>query len=290
MKFLKRISTGLIITYIVVFILSQIVSGCFSFQMSPKEVQKAFANQQYKPTEHDLDVDDRTIHHVSVGNNNLPVAFFIHGSPGSWSAFVDYFKDSTLLQHVQMVSVDRPGFGNSGLGNGEKSLERQAFYLKPIVQQYKKKGKRLILIGHSLGGPLIARMAMDYPELIDGLVFVAPSIAPELEPYEWYRPLGDFFVFKYLLPNWLRASNREILYLKPELERMLPHWKTIRQPSIVIQGSKDVLVHPANADFAKKMLVNAQSVELAIEPEMNHFVPWSHPHLIKSAILKMVQP
>lgn len=289
MKSLKRISTGLIITYLVVFILSQIVSGCFSFQMSPKEVQKAFADLPYKPTEHDLDVDDRTIHHVCIGNKALPVAFFVHGSPGSWSAFVDFFKDSTLLKHVQMVSVDRPGFGNSGLGNGEKSLERQAFYLRPLVQQYKKKDQKLILIGHSLGGPLIARMAMDYPELIDGLVFVAPSIAPNLEPNEWYRPLGDFFVFKYLLPDWLRASNREILYLKPDLEKMLPLWKTIRQPCIVIQGGKDVLVHPANADFAKKMLVNAQSLQLVIEPEMNHFVPWSNPDLIQTAILKMVR-
>ena len=64
----------------------------------------------------------------------------------------------------------------------------------------------------------------------------------------------------------------------------------IRQPCIVIQGSKDVLVDPKNADFAQKMLVNAKQLEMVIEPNMNHFVPWSHPYLIKNAILKMATP
>jgi pimeloyl-ACP methyl ester carboxylesterase len=54
--------------------------------------------------------------------------------------------------------------------------------LKPIVAKQRQNGKQVILVGHSLGGPLIARMTMDYPELIDGLVFVAGSVAPKLEP------------------------------------------------------------------------------------------------------------
>ena len=119
MKFLKKLSKGIIITYVVLFALSQLVSGCFSFRMSDKEINESFARYTYKPQQADLDVDDRTIHYVSVGKPTLPVAFFVHGSPGSWSAFVDFFKDSTLLQQVQMVSVDRPGFGDSEAGWGE---------------------------------------------------------------------------------------------------------------------------------------------------------------------------
>lgn len=289
MNLLKKISKGIILTYIVVFVLSQIVSGCFSFKMSQKEIDESFKGHRYKPSQHQIEVDDRIMNYAELGNDSLPVAFFVHGSPGSWSAFVGFFKDSLLLPNVKMVSVDRPGFGESGYGDGEPSLERQAFYLKPIVEKYKRQNKKLILIGHSLGGPLIARMAMDYPELIDGLIFVAGSIAPELEPKEWYRKPGDLIFIRWILPKWLRASNHEIVGLKPELERMLPLWKNIHQPCIVIQGSKDELVHPGNADFAKKMLVNAAKVELVIIPDMNHFVPWSHPHLIREAILRMTK-
>ena len=47
-------------------------------------------------------------------------------------------------------------------------------------------------------------------------------------------------------------------------------------------------VPAGNADFAKKMLVNAP-VEFILIDDMNHFVPWSHPYLIHDAILKMIQ-
>ncbi|MBC7892793.1 MAG: alpha/beta hydrolase, partial [Sphingobacteriaceae bacterium] len=226
--------------------------------------------------------------YAEIGPDSLPVAFFVHGSPGSWSAWVDFFKDDTVLARVKMVAVDRPGFGDSsGFGRGEPSLEKQAAYLKPVVEAAKKTGQRVILIGHSLGGPLIARMAMDYPTLIDGLIFVAASNDPALEPHEWYRKPGDFFLVRGMLPKSLRASNQEILGVKPELERMMPLWKTIRQPTTIIQGEKDVLVDPGNGIFTKQRLVNAP-VELIMVPGMNHFVPWSHPQLIQNAILRQV--
>lgn len=94
------------------------------------------------------------------------------------------------------------------------------------------------MVGHSLGGPLIARVAMDYPELVDGLIMVAPSIDPGLEPKEWFRaPLATPF-FSWILPRSFRASNDELYQLKPELENMLTRWPEVIAPTIVIQGKK----------------------------------------------------
>ncbi len=242
-------------------------------------------NFSLKPLQHQISVHGKTINYAEIGNNSLPVAFFVHGSPGSWSAFADFMKDTDLLKKVKIVSVDRIGFGYSEFGEGEKSLTKQAEYLLPIVQQYKKPGKKLILIGHSLGGPLIARMAMDYPMLIDNLVIVAGSISPYLEPNEkWFRIPLSFSAISVLLPKSFRASNLELLYLKPELIKMLPYWKNIQQPVTVIQGKKDVLVSPENAAFAKKMITNSRKLDFIILDDMNHFVPWSHPQLIVNAI------
>jgi pimeloyl-ACP methyl ester carboxylesterase len=241
-----------------------------------------------KPIQHQMEVGSVKMNYAEIGSDSLPVAFFVHGSPGSWGGFIDFMKDTVLLKKVKMVAVDRIGFGDSDFGNGEKSLTVQAEFLKPIVAKYKKSGKKIILIGHSLGGPLIARMAMDYPELIDNLIIVAGSIAPDLEPNEkWFRIPMEFMPISILIPASFRASNHEILYLKPELEKMLPLWKNIRQPVIVIQGDKDMLVSPKNADFAEKMLVNAKSLKIIKVDTMNHFVPWSHPQLIKKAIEEM---
>lgn len=297
---MKKLSIGFLILYFGLILFFQIFSSCMSFRLSQKEVNEHFANQKYKPTQHQIEVNGRTISYAEIGNDILPVAFFVHGSPGSWSAWEGFFKDSLLLTKVKMVAVDRPGFGYSGLGKGEKLLTEQSKYLRPIIEKFAndfekikedtifKKKRKIILIGHSLGGPVIARMAMDYPQLIDNLIFVAASNSPELEPARWYRFIGDFILFRYLIPKSFRASNREILYVKPELEKMLPLWKNISQKSIIIQGDKDVLVPYQNAEFTKKMLVNAEA-QIIMKKDMNHFVPWSNPELIKDAILKFVK-
>ncbi|MBB6001605.1 alpha/beta fold hydrolase [Arcicella rosea] len=280
-----KIGKRLIVAYIILFIISQILSSCFSFRMNQQEIDKAFAGFKQKPIQHQIEVQGTKMNFAEIGNDSLPVAFFVHGSPGSWSAFIDFMKDTFLLKKVKIVSVDRIGFGKSELGEGEKSLQTQVELLKPIVAYQKRFGKKIILIGHSLGGPVIAKMAMEYPELIDKLIIVAGSIAPDLEPNEkWFRIPMAFTPIRVLIPASFRASNDEILYLKPELEKMLPLWKNIRQPVIVIQGGKDMLVNPKNADFAKKMLVNSSKVEIIRVDTMNHFVPWSHPFLIKKAI------
>lgn len=287
--FMPTLAKRLLLAFVLLAGLSQLTAGCFSFRMSKEEVEKSFAGRAVKPTFHHIQAGDRTIHYAEIGPDSLPVAFFVHGSPGSWSAWVDFFKDDTLLRAVRMVAVDRPGFGHSsGFGRGEPSLEKQAAYLKPVVEAVKKEGQKLILVGHSLGGPLIARMAVDYPALVDGLVFVAAANDPALEPREWYRKPGNFFLVRWLIPRSLRASNQELIGLKPELQRMLPLWKTIRQPAVIIQGMDDRLVAPGNGPFTRARLTHSTRAELWMVTGLDHFVPWERPRLIRAAILQQV--
>lgn len=267
-------------------IFSVFLHSCMTFRMSPKEIDEYFITKNISATQHSYRVDGREIHYVKAGDDTKPLILFVHGSPGSLSAFIHFLADTTLLRDALLITTDRPGFGYSNFGNGVASLEKQAEMLKPILEKFKR-NKPVILVGHSLGGPLIARMSIDFPELVDGLVMVAGSIDPELEPNEtWFRaPLATPFL-SWLLPRSLRASNEEIYHLKPELEKMVPLWTHIKCPVIVIQGKKDSLVPAENADFARKMLVNAP-VHFVYKEDMDHFVPWSNPELIQQAILGM---
>ncbi len=260
-------------------ILITVMDSCLQFRMSKKEINSYFEKKEKKGTLHQYKFE--------VGDEELPLVVFVHGSPGSLSAFIDFMADTVLLSKAQLITVDRPGFGESNFGYGEKSVARQSSVLKPLIEE-NKRDRSVILVGHSMGGPVISRMAMDYPELIDGLVIVAGSIDPDLEPNEtWFRaPLATPFL-RWILPRSFRASNQEIYHLKPELQEMLPLWEKIKASTIIIQGKKDVLVDPSNAYFAKKMIVNAP-VELVMVDEMNHFVPWSNPELIRSAIIKLI--
>ncbi|MEQ1586579.1 MAG: alpha/beta hydrolase [Cyclobacteriaceae bacterium] len=274
-------------TPIAIFAFIVLMDSCLQFRMSKSEIDTYFKDKEKKGTLKQYAVGKRTLNYLVAGDTNKPLIVFVHGSPGSLSAFIDFMADSTLLKRAQLITVDRPGFGASNFGYAEPSLRKQASLLKPILEKYKN-DRPIILVGHSLGGPLIARMAIDYPELVDGLIMVAPSIAPELEPYEWFRaPLATPFL-KWLLPRSIRASNDEIYKLKPELEELMPLWKEIQAPTIVIQGCKDSLVDPQNAYFAKRMLVNA-SVQIELIEDMDHFVPWTNPELIRKAALDLLE-
>src|SRR3546814_16092495 len=51
-------------------------------------------------------------------------------------------------------------------------------------------GAPAIVVGHSLGGPIAAKLAMDYPDRVRGLLLLAPSVAPALEAPRWYQRLA----------------------------------------------------------------------------------------------------
>lgn len=261
--------------------------GCLTMRMSNTKQEEYLANkQQRKPAFFEYQKNGRTIHYTEVSENDtLPVIIFVHGSPGSSSAFIDYLTDKRLSKVAQLISVDRPGFGYSDFGKAERSLEEQAAVLKPILEKHLP--NKIILVGHSLGGPLVARMAMDYPDLISGIVMIAPSISPDLEPNDnWYRKPMDWFFIRWMLPKAMVVSNQEILPLRGELTKMLPLWKNITMPATVIQGDKDKFVPMENAAFAKKMLADNPDVRILMIPGGSHFIVWTNYDQMVEAILE----
>jgi len=278
-KLVKRIS----ISIVSIIVFSQLFSGCFSFRMSNREIN-TYVEELPEGAEYSYyELDNRKMHYVTTGGDNLPTVIFIHGSPGSLSAFKHFLQDSSLTNQARLITIDRPGFGQSNFGWSEKSLKKQSLLLKPILEFGNQSDSPVILVGHSLGGPLIARMTMDFPQLVDGIIMVAPSIDPALEPEEWFRPILYSPFFRWIVPKSFRVSNDEIYFLKKELEEMLPLWKNITILVSVIQGGKDTFVPPGNADFAKKMLINTDP-HIVIKEDMNHFVPWNNYDLIKDEI------
>jgi pimeloyl-ACP methyl ester carboxylesterase len=270
-------------------IYTTVFNACRTFIWSQDKIDNYFANALYKPVQHQINVNGKVINYAEIGNDSLPVVVFIHGSPGSWHGYAGFMKDANLLVSVKMIAIDRIGFGHSEHGKGEKSLSKQVAYLKPIIQKYKKANNKLILVGHSMGGPIVAKMAMDYPELIDHIIIIAGALCPELEPNQkWYRLPLSAPPFRFFASKTIKASNLELLHLKSELQKIKPYWINIYQPVTIIQGNSDKLVSPYNVDFAKKMIVNSRKLQFIIEQNMKHDVPWSYPHLVNQAIFDAI--
>ena len=61
--------------------------------------------------------EDINAHYAYSGNPNKLGLLFIHGTPGGWAAFEGYLANSALQQFFFMVSVDRPGWGQSHTEN-----------------------------------------------------------------------------------------------------------------------------------------------------------------------------
>ena len=205
----------------------------------------------------------------------------VHGTPGSARAFRWYINDPLLQQRFHLIAVTRPGWVHAGAAK-LPLLTDQVQALLPLLQR-DESGLGAILLGHSLGGPIVAKAAMTYPELVSGLVLVASTGAPQLSGPRWYNRLAAVLP-RFILGNSLAGANAEIMPLRPQLEAMVPRWAELRLPVLIIQGSKDWLVHPGNADFLREQLVNAEVTYLPREGR-GHFILWQEQELIRDAVL-----
>lgn len=280
---MKRFSKLHLIWFLpLVFIATINLSGCMTFRESDKSIREKLTKKKLSPTFHDYTNGNQTIHYWDIPNKEKPLVMFVHGSPGSSTALMKVATDSLITANFMPVLVDRPGFGYSNFGIAEKSLARQSELLVGVLKTYSNSKK--ILVGHSLGGPLIAKMAMDFPDEIAAIIILAGSIDPDLEPKEWYRkPMASAWI-RWMIPKSFQASNAEIMPLKADLEKMLPDWEKIKIPVVVIQGTKDGFVPKQNADFAKKMLKNAP-VKLRMLKGQSHFFPFTKPEIIVEELM-----
>ncbi|MFN0175560.1 MAG: alpha/beta fold hydrolase [Saprospiraceae bacterium] len=281
----------ILLTILLVWIIA-VQSGCFAMRTSDAGWAKKLRGngQSIAPLFLDIeDINGRGIHAVVISaSDTLPLVVFVHGSPGSSDACLDYLSDRALSQKARLVAIDRPGFGfTEGFGKPEPSLEAQAAAVHAIAKHLSPQQK-VVLVGHSLGGAVIARFAIDYPELTAGLLFVAGSVDPTQETHPWWETVVDTPPVKWLVPKSFWTSNAEIIPLEKELEKMLPLWPRITCPVSIIHASNDGLVPVANVEFVKKMLVNCPGLNVEVLSDGGHFIFWSRQEQIKAAIRVLI--
>ena len=211
------------------------------------------------------------LHYLRAGDPAGRRVIFVHGTPGSAYAFTDYLVN--VPPGFEFISIDRPGFGKSGPEGAVVSLERQALALRPLLVT--RGGKKPILVGHSLGGPIIARAAVDNPGKIGGLVIAAGSLDPDLEEVQLVQHVAEVFGLSYLVSRKLRNANRELIGLKKHLVLLQPRLKDIRCPVVIVHGTKDDLVPYKNVAFMRRHLTGSARITVVRLDGTNHFLPWN---------------
>jgi pimeloyl-ACP methyl ester carboxylesterase len=287
-KFLRRMLYFLLFLMLIWIVCVQ--AGCLAMRTPDRKWPEKMhqKGQPLAPIFTDVpNAQQRNLHAVSLpARDSLPWIILAHGSPGSADAYLDYLSDTVLSKHANLVSVDRAGFGYSDFGRPEISLPAQAANLKTVMDRLAP-GRKWLLAGHSLGGPLVARFAMDYPENTAGIVIIAGSVDPALEPQQWWVSWVDNPPLKWLIPKSLWASNHEIRYLKKELENMLPLWENIHCPVHIIHAENDRLVPFGNVAFLQQKLAHNPQVTYTIYKEGDHFILWSQQAQIRDVLIEM---
>ena len=194
-----------------------------------------------------------------------------------------------LATDFTVYSPDLPGHGHS-----EKPVDRR-WQLRALTEWVAAfittlDLERPVIVGHSLGGGLAVELAARYPQLVHGLVLLAPTGVPDMPPLLGQLPrllldgaLEPRRLFPLIVPAYLRAGVRRMLRLAIDQTRhpRRAALRRIRLPMLVLRGSRDPIVtRAAMVELARE----ASAAQLREVPGAAHALHVSHPRVVWRAI------
>lgn len=259
-------------TYFILLLIGLIAFGGYAyqrlypyqdFQHGEERLLKAFASGAYGAAEVGYyEGTSRKMRYVEVGRDTAkPLIVFVHGSPSSSAFWLNMLRDTSLRNRANLLTVDRPGYGGSGLGRPEISVEKQAAAVAEVIRDKRlRPDQKIVVLGSSYGGTVSARIAMDFPELVDGLLLMSASMAPREEYVYWVSHPTSHWSLRWILPRAIRSASTEKLNHEAQLEAMADRWHRIRAATVILHGTDDWLIYPPNAYYACDRLVNADTL------------------------------
>ena len=255
-------------------------------------------------------VDGVKIHSSSAGKGPQTIVL-IHGwtcDSTSWSAQV-----AALSKKYRVVTLDLPGHGQSGMpADGKFSFDLFARAVEAVRSD--TKADKIVLVGHSMGAPVIRQYARLYPQHVAGLVSVdGPLTIIGFGPGPGAQSGRELPRFPQVTgPDGLKARENMIRGMftpetpvalqKQILEMMMKApeataggamaamadpalWKDdiVTAPALAIYAGT---ARPPNADEVKKIVPNYEATQVA---GTGHFVMMEKPEEFNRLLLAFLQ-
>jgi pimeloyl-ACP methyl ester carboxylesterase len=239
-------------------------------------------------------VDGLKLHSSSAGNGSKTI-ILVHGWTCDDTSWVEQVP--VLAKTFRVLTLDLPGHGRSDSPpNGKFSMDLFARAVEAVRSE--ARADKVVLVGHSMGTPVIRQYARLYPQhvaglvLVDGLVFMPPAsagaAAPPLQPSQLSGPEGlkarENMIKTMFTPATPQALQQHVLKMMlgaPEATAsgaMLAtfdaaNWKddVMSMPVLGIYAEKSQL---GNQEYSKKIFPAFDYVEI---PGTGHFVMMEKP-------------
>jgi len=241
---------------------------------------------------------DQGVVHYEVFGRGQPV-ILLHGWLGSWGVWQETM--AYLGRYYRAYALDFWGFGESGKKRESYDV---ADFVSLVDQFMEQLGiTRAPLVGHSMGGTVALRVAIQYPHRVSRVTVIGSpidgnSLALTLK-LAGYRPIA-FLVYRFMPllklgirlsspfvtkdPRWPQMMDRDLsqttlesfLYSIASLRRtdLRLLLRQIRQPVLGMYGDKDVIVSPRQWMPLKQGVPHAQIVRFR---QAGHFVMLDQP-------------
>lgn len=169
----------------------------------------------------------------------------IHGIGMGRIVFSDVGE--VLATRGRVLAVDLPGFGDSPEPGAAATLETTAEVVARFIGD-EAPGRKVVLVGHSMGTQIVAEVAHRHPELVDALVLIAPTVNrhERTASKQALRMIQDVTgegpkvlllgMWQYAKTSPLWFANKLRFMLGHRLERICPE---IDAPALVLRGETD---------------------------------------------------
>ncbi|MCK9486276.1 MAG: alpha/beta hydrolase [Dehalococcoidia bacterium] len=198
-------------------------------------------------------VEGRRVRYELTGDGPR-TAVWTHGVGASLDYWRDYLPHFQGLRHL---TYDVRGMGESEGTDGPVSLSDWARDLAGLMDALEV--ERAIIAGHSMGGAISQRFAIDFPERTEGLFLMATSSRVGAAATANWLKRAD--VTEATNPRLAAAQRAVAAYNMDE------GLKTVRVPSLIIVGDADPQTPPGGSVIMSRLIPGA---ELEIYPGIGH--------------------
>jgi pimeloyl-ACP methyl ester carboxylesterase len=259
----------------------------------------AFA--QNKPKEKFADFNGSRIFYTNHGKGKDAIVF-VHG----WTCNSEFWNGQvSAFPNYRVIAVDLIGHGKSDKPKANYSMEYFAKSIEAVLR--KAKVRRAVLIGHSMGTPVIRQFYRLYPEKVLGLVIVDGALRPfapreQMETYlapmrKNYKSAQPEFVEGMLQPiksEVLKNTIRASMLSTPDYVG-LSAWDGMLDEKI---WTNDQILAPTLAILAESPYwpANTKSFYSSLAPKMDfqmwkgvsHFLMMEKPKEFNEALLAFI--